>query len=78
MINNIKVCDMCNHIINEEGLAFPYFETDSGNKICPNCCCIALNALSAFDDKVDAIIDKTVYDMRQIRVKGANSNDNQR
>lgn len=76
MMNNIKVCDMCNNIISEEGLAFPYFETDGGNKICPKCCCIAMNALSAADNKIDAIIDKTVYDRRQIRAKGANSNDN--
>ena len=77
MVNNIKVCDLCNNIIKEEGLAFPYFETDGGNKICPNCCCVTVNALSCFDSKkVDIIIDKTVYDMRQNRAKGANSNDN--
>lgn len=76
MMNNIKVCDMCNNIISEEGLAFPYFETDGGNKICPKCCCVAMNALSATDNKIDAIIDKTVYDIRQSRAKGENSNDN--
>lgn len=76
MMNDIKVCDICNNIISEEGLTFPYFETDGGNKICLKCCCVAMTALSATNNKIDAIIDKTVYDMRQSRVKGVNSNDN--
>lgn len=65
------ICDVCHKQINDNNRLFRFYQTDSGNIVCPDCCCLLINGLSCISDA----IDKTVDNIINTEMKGKSFND---